>query len=399
MGSDIKSSTLINRLFNQGIEVFLEQKSANITSDIDLVISSEAIPEDHPERIRAQELGIDMISYAEALGRIGHEKKTIAITGTHGKTTVTGMLTSILLQTDLDPTIIIGSTTPHLNDLNFRAGAGEVFLTEACEYRDNFMHLCPHIMVINTLEPDHLDYFKTPERYYQSFQNLAEQMNEEATLILYEDAAQYLDLTRIAAMVEILSNNGDQETLPQLQIPGAHNRHNANSARAAARALGVSAEQINTGLQGFKGTWRRFEMKGELKGAKLYDDYGHHPTEIAATIQAARELFADKNLVIIFQPHQYSRTREFFDEFSSSFTGASEVWITDIYQARDSEEDRESTSAQALADAIPAEISSQFIPLDQLAHKITERAQRDDVFIVMGAGNITQVFDQLARDE
>ncbi len=394
-GSDLKSSAITRGLEQNGIKVYYEQLTSNVSTDMDLVIYSEAISESNPERMKANELQIKLISYAQALGQCSADKKTIAITGTHGKTTVTGMLSSILSQTDLDPTVVIGSTVPQLDGKNYRIGAGEIFLTEACEYRDNFMELSPHIMVINTLEPDHLDYFKTPERYYQSFQNLAEKMGAEDTLILYEEAAQHLDLTKISAQVTILPENIQDQDLPELQMPGEHNRHNALSALAAAQALHISDHLIKKGLQEFSGTKRRFEKKGTLHGAIFYDDYGHHPTEIMATIQAARERYTDQHLTIVFQPHQYSRTREFFQEFANAFAGASEVWVTDIYQARDSQEDISSTSAEDLANAIPESIPSHFVPFSELSKKITTDAREGKVFILMGAGNISSIFTEL----
>lgn len=397
-GSDASPSSITETLSRSGIPVIYEHVSTNINDQFDLVIYSEAVPVDNPERVRADELGIKNINYAKALGMISEGKKTIAVTGTHGKTTVTGMLTSILLQAQLDPTIIIGSKIDLLDGQNFRVGQSEWFLCESCEYRDNFLELHPDIVLINNLDPDHLDYFGTPERYYESFQKLAEKIPEQGVLILREEDQNKIDLSRVKAKIKILPKAAIENDAFDLRVPGKHNQMNAFASQAVAKEIGISEETIRAGLKNFYGTWRRFEYKGSINGAKIYDDYGHHPTEIKATIQAAREWHADKNLTVIFQPHQYSRTREFFPEFVQAFPGADEVWITDIYQARDSQEDLESVSAKKLSEAILNQQRSRYIPMKSLSNEIQSHADESKVFLVMGAGNINKVFQHLVFD-
>jgi UDP-N-acetylmuramate--alanine ligase len=395
-GSDQSKSHIIESLENQQIPVSLQQSAENISNDHDLIIYSEAIPQDHPERVKGRELGIDSINYAHALGMISKNKRTIAITGTHGKTTVTGMLTSVLLAAQQDPTIVIGSTMEALQGKNFRVGRSEWFLTEACEYRENFLPLSPEIVLINNLEPDHLDYFKTEENYYDAYQQLIEKIPDHGWLILFQEDAKHLDLTKVSAKVSQISEEECGRELYALKVPGKHNQRNALAAAKVAEKMNIPQEILRSGLENFHGTWRRFEYKGELNGAKLYDDYGHHPTEIKATLQAAREWYPDKQLTVIFQPHQYSRTREFFDQFSTAFNDASEAWITDIYEARDSEEDKAATSAQQLADAITGS-SARYVALKDLAQEIKNQADPYRVFLVMGAGNVTKVFSELER--
>jgi UDP-N-acetylmuramate--alanine ligase len=393
-GSDSSTSEITTYLSEHGIRFFPSQVPANLDEDTDLVIYSEAIPENNPERLKAKDLGIKSINYAHALGMITEGQRLIAITGTHGKTTITGMITSILLQAKLDPSIIIGSRIDLLEGQNFRVGGGELFLAEACEYRDNFLTLTPSVMLINSLEPDHLDYFKTAENYYASYQKLAEKIPENGTVIIYLSELQHLNRSRLICKVVLMDNEEASESSFTLQVPGRHNQRNAYAASKVAELLGIDADTIVRGLQNFHGTWRRFEYKGEINGAKVYDDYGHHPTEIKATLQAAREWFPDIHLVLVFQPHQYSRTREFFDQFCTSFAQASEVWITDIYKARDSEEDIHSTSAEILAQSVQ-DIPASYVAFDQLARKIAQSADPSRVFLVMGAGNISQIFSDL----
>lgn len=392
-GSDMSASAITRRLESSGISVS-EHLAENIDESTDLVIYSEAIPESNPERQQAKHLGVKQISYAQSLGMISENKKTIAVTGTHGKTTVTGMLTSIFLEAEIDPSIVIGSKIDLLDSQNFRVGDSPVFLTEACEYRGNFLFLEPHVVLINNLEPDHLDYFKTEEAYYACFQELCEKIPSEGKLILWEEDQQHLNLDAIAAEKVILS----EAQAFELQVPGKHNQMNAAAAAAVANSLGIDEQSIIIGLKNFKGTWRRFEYRGSINGAKVYDDYGHHPTEIAATLQAAREWYPEKQIHLIFQPHQYSRTRHFFDAFTSAFGDADEVWISDIYQARDSEDDLNAVSAEKLVEAIDHE-NVYYKERRKIIDEIQSKADEEKIILFMGAGNITQLISELRFDQ
>ncbi len=394
-GSDANESGITEALSKSGISVDKHSEN-NLDRSFDQLIYSEAVPEDNSERTRARELGIEQISYAHALGNLSQGKNVIAITGTHGKTTVTGMVASILLAAKKDPSIIVGSTLKLLQDKNFRIGNSDLFLVEACEYRDNFLYLSPWIMVINTLELDHLDYFKTAERYYASFQKLAEKIPTQGTLILFANDEAKLNLEKIRAQKKILSSGLEKKFNLSLQVPGAHNRHNAVMASAIAEVLGLSQEAIRKGLESYEGAARRWEYKGELRGAKLYDDYAHHPDKVRATISATRERYPKEKIIAIFQPHQYSRTRELFGQFAKSFSDADEVWITDIYRARDTEDDVKSVSAVQLASAIQNPQDSKYIPLKDIAEAIQSQASSGKVFLVMGAGNINSIFEGLS---
>lgn len=396
-GSDSSPSEITEQLNKSGIEVTTIHNEENISDTFDLLIYSEAVPKSNPERNKAKEIGVESISYAQSLGRISKGMKAIAITGTHGKTTVTGMMTSVFHAANMDPTIVIGSKMNVLDNQNFRVGNSKLFLAEACEYRDNFLHLSPDVLLINNLEPDHLDYFKDANKYYSSFQQLAEKMPPEGQLILFEKDKAKLDLGRIKARTILISEESCREETFVLKVPGKHNRLNARAAEVLSKSLDISPEAIKSGLESFRGTWRRFEFKGEVNGAKVYDDYGHHPTEIRATIQGAREWYSDKRLVVIFQPHQYSRTRHFFEDFKQAFEGCNEVWITDIYQARDTEEDVSAVSAETLVEAIEGP-DALYIGLDQIPNQIQKTADPNTVFLVMGAGNIHSVFTKLTLD-
>ncbi|MDF2379045.1 MAG: UDP-N-acetylmuramate--L-alanine ligase [Candidatus Gracilibacteria bacterium] len=393
-GSDSSKASLEKNLSGSGIHTFSSQVAENITTDLELIIYSEAVSEDNPERVRATELGIKQMNYAHALAMVSEGRRLIAITGTHGKTTVTGMLSSVLIDANLDPTIVIGSTMDKLNNQNFRLGSSEWFLAEACEYRENFLPLNPEIVLINNLEPDHIDYFKTDENYYAAYQKLIEKIPAHGWLILFKEDSNYLDLSKVKGKVMQLAKEECRKEIYTLKVPGNHNQQNAYAVSKVAEKCGVPMKLIQHGLKDFKGTWRRFEYKGEVNGAKIYDDYGHHPTEIVATIQAAREWYPDKHLTVVFQPHQYSRTHAFFEEFSHSFDEASDVWITDIYSARDTQDDLDATSSEKLVSSIN-NIESRYIPFDQLPVEIRKHADPYHVYLVMGAGSIGTIFDQL----
>lgn len=398
MGSDTTSSHITDQLTTLGIPVLYNHDEKNLPRNLDLLIYSEAIPMDNPERKAVQMKNIETISYAVALGRITAGKKLLAITGTHGKTTVTGMLTSIFLNAHKDPSVLIGSPLDLLGGQNFRLGKDDLFITEACEYRDNFLHLQPSFMVINTLEPDHLDYFKTGKRYYASFQKLAEKLPEQGWLMLFDDMVSKLDLQQVKAKKHILSKAEANAFQIALQIPGKHNRRNAFVSFEAAKFFSIPDELIQKGLESYSGASRRFEYKGSIRGAKLFDDYAHHPAKVQATLQAAREKFPSKNIIAIFQPHQYSRTADFFDAYTKAFTDADQVWITDIYWARDTEEDLKRVSAEKLVSMIQTPKQSSYVPFRKISERVRHAASDNTVFLLMGAGNINTVFQELRPD-
>ncbi|MDP3976376.1 MAG: cyanophycin synthetase, partial [bacterium] len=250
-------------------------------------------------------------------------------------------------------------------------------------------------VLINSLEPDHLDYFGTKDRYHAAYQKFIEKIPADGHLILFARDQQHLDLTKVRGEVHIMEDPDTSRKLYQLRIPGKHNQRNAYAAEQVASVLGVFPEAIKCGLENFNGTWRRFEYKGSVNGAKVYDDYGHHPTEIKATIQGARELYPDQNLVVVFQPHQYSRTAFFLDEFATAFKGASDVWITPIYKVRDSQADVQKVSSEDLVTRINQQQNAELISMEEAAKRINSNSGPSDVYLVMGAGNINGIFSKL----
>ena len=293
----------------------------------------------------------------------------MAVAGTHGKTTTTAMLALILIEAGLDPTVLVGSKLKEFGNSNLRVGGGEIFLVEACEYRRNFMHLRPDFLGILNVEYDHVDYFKDFEDYQAAFDELAGQSGE---VIQPDEVAEYEG---------------------ELGLPGVHNMMNAGMAAQMARRLGVGEEVIARVLAGFEGTWRRFEYKGELNGAAVYDDYAHHPTEIIATLEASREKHPDARIVAVFQPHQYSRTAGLMEDFAGAFEEADEVIIPNIYEVRDQEADKRAGSAEKLVDAISAhhENVRDGGGLENTAKYLMGSVGEGDLVMVMGAGDVTHM--------
>ena len=379
LGSDSTDDTLVQELVEEGFEIVIGHEEESLPQDTDLVVYTEAVPLDNPELELARERGVPVMTYFQALGKATDSYRLLAIAGTHGKTTTVAMLALILINAGLDPTVLVGSKLEEFGNSNLRlggtssgvtGGANEpIFLVEACEYRRNFLPLQPDLLGVLNVELDHVDYFKDQEDYESAFNELAAQSGE----VIWPD--------------ELSEYEGE------LAVPGWHNLMNAGMAAQMARRLGVSEDVIAASLFEFKGTWRRFEYKGTLNGAAVYDDYAHHPTEIMATLEAAREKHPDARIVAVFQPHQFSRTAGLMSEFAESFEEADEVLIPNIYEVRDKDSDKEAGSADKLVAAISEhhENVSHTEDFDKTANYLRDTASEGDLIMVMGAGDVTHL--------
>lgn len=393
-GSDRAASVVTKGLEDIGIRVVYEQTSLNILKDTDLVVYTAAMPKEHPELVRAQELGIPTLTYFEALGICVNPYYLIAVAGTHGKTTTTAMLTDVFEASGLDPTAVIGSLRATTRS-NFRAGKTKYAIVEACEFGRHFLSLRPTVLVITNIEAEHLDYYHDLADVERAFHELA--------LLVAEDGYIVADMSSPSvrrALAGVDRKMVDYRPFLDLTSPmkaiGIHNRMNAAAARAVAREEGLSDEVIVGALGDFAGTWRRFEYKGKAEsGAEVYDDYAHHPTEIRATLTAAREHYTDKKIIVAFHPHLYSRTKLLFNDFVDAFLSADEVILAPIFAAR--EENDGSVSSEMLAEAI-RKTGKHAIALKDL-HSITEmlkeRSDQDTIIVTMGAGDIYKVADSL----
>lgn len=419
-GSDSKESDLTRHLEKKGVTVFYGQSASNIIDGIDLVVYTAAIHEDNPEFACAKEKGIPMMSRAELLGQImANYKNSIAVAGTHGKTTTTSMISHILLAAEADPTITVGGILKALNG-NLRVGSSDVFLSEACEYTNSFLHFYPKYSIILNIEAEHLDFFHDLEDVRHSFRRFAANTKEDGVIFINGEVADYKELlSGLPARVVTFGLTDSCDYHPAditfneqacasftamyhdtplfsvtLQVPGIHNVSNALSAIALAHELQLPASAIVGGLHAFGGADRRFQVKGIKNGVTIVDDYAHHPTEIRATLTAA-EKYPHKRLVLTFQPHTYSRTKAFLDDFAEVLSMADIVVLADIYAAR--EQNTYGISSVDLLHKLEERGKEcyYFPTFSEIEEFLSKKCMNGDLLITMGAGDIVTVGEHL----
>ena len=419
-GSDARETELTDHLAAGGARIVYGQRAENITDDIDLAVYTAAVHPDNPEYAEVVRRGIPIMSRADLLGQImKNYGAAVAISGTHGKTTTTSMVTEILLAAGKDPTISVGGILHSIGG-NIRVGGPELFVTEACEYTNSFLSFFPTMEVILNIEADHLDFFKDIDDIRHSFRLFAEKLPKSGLLIINSDIRDYRQITDgLDCRVVTVGHSADSDysaadicydeyarpsfTLVKggkdagriaLGVPGEHNVYNALAAVAAAEALGIAAGDIADGLSHFTGTERRFEKKGEIGGVTIIDDYAHHPQEISATLAAAKN-YPHKKLWCVFQPHTYTRTKAFLDEFAQALSAADEVILADIYAAR--ETDDLGISSRDIAQRIEnlGTKAHYFPTFDDIETFILEKCSDGDLLITMGAGDIVKVGERL----
>lgn len=394
-GSDRTLTPLTKALDAEGVQIFGEQVAANITKDIELVIYTEAMSPDQEEMKAAKKLGVPMMNYFEALGVAMNPYYLIAVAGTHGKTTTTAMLTDIFEVAGKDPTAVIGSLRAKTKQ-NYRAGKSKYAIVEACEYKRDFLSLKPDVLVITNIEHEHVDYYKDLADVQSAFKSLIGQINEGGVVIANPSDGNVSPILKDLD-VPVVSYIDQLDLDLPLKQPGFHNRLNAAAAFSVANYEKLDIEAAKEALAHFAGTWRRFEYKGEVNGAPVYDDYAHHPTEIRATIGAARELYPERRLVIAFQPHTYSRTKVLFDEFAKAVGLADAVVFLPIYSAREQNASGVSSrelSVKALEYSREASYADSFAAADKyLRQMLTDQ----DVLVIMGAGDVSEFAEQIVK--
>ncbi len=393
-GSDREASPVTELLEAKGIGVFLTQEAAHVPDNIDVLIYSDAVPEGNPERMAVAHRLIPQMSYFEALGRVSEGKRTVAIAGTHGKTTTTGMIARILKDAGASPTAIVGSLVKDFGS-NYLPGTSDLFVVEACEYKRHFLNVTPEVLVITNIEFDHTDYFRDLTDVQDAFRTLIEHVPEHGTIVT--DATQP-NIAPLLLNTKARVIDYTLETAYEIRLPGEFNVMNARAAAAAARAVlpSLSEESIQTSLADFHGTWRRFEYKGTtISGAPVYDDYAHHPTAIRATLTELRARTKGK-VFVAFHPHLYSRTRDLLEGFGGAFKDADYVLLPPIYAAR--EVDDGSMSSEILAERIISNgTQATALPSFEAIQEALGVAGPDDAIMTMGAGDIYKVADELVR--
>lgn len=402
-GSDISTSGIAEELAKLGAKISTGQGLELIPQGVDLIVYTIAVPKYDPDFFKLLEKsGIQILSYPEILGIITTNKYTIAISGTHGKTTTTAMIAKILIDAKHDPSVIVGSLLKDSKS-NLIVGKTNFFVVEACEYEKSFLHIKPRMLIITNIEEDHLDYYKDLKDIQHAFKEL---MLQTGDLIIFN--AKDENTSKVVQEYQnedpkngILDYSKFIEKVPKLAVPGLHNRLNAAAALAVADTLNIPEDIAHKSIAEFSGTWRRLEKKGQTaEGAIVYDDYAHHPTEIKASLEALRELYpkGEKNITVLFQPHLYSRTKALFKEFTECFSGADNVFLLPIYFAR--EEPIPSITSEKLAEAIKMHKGEAvaFADFAKAEEWITNmKLGPKDIFVTMGAGEAYKVADKIFK--
>ena len=426
-GSDQEISPLARNLTDLGVHITKGHHANNINQDMDIVIRSSAVPESNPEIIAAQNYNIPVLKRSEFLGQLLAQKDGIAIAGTHGKTTTTAMVAWMLTFLNQDPSYIIGGSSKNLGN-NAHAGSGSHFVIEADEYDNMFLGLKPSMAIITNIEHDHPDCFPTPELYFQAFDNFVSCLNPEGLLLICGDDPGAMNLSnrmqiQSKMMLYGIQKNGQANYLAQniiinpvgcydfevwfrhntnekrvrlaaisLQVPGEHNVQNAVAALAAAHQLNLPLTEAAKSLSAFTGTGRRFDVRGTAAGITIIDDYAHHPVEIQATLTAARNRFPGQRLWAVWQPHTYSRTQMFQEEFIQALDLADQIIITEVYAAR---EDIKTFSAAQIVDRISPQRVFFAQTLDHASGYLLSNLIRNDVVLVLSAGDAIQISEYL----
>ena len=419
-GSDAQESAITARLLSQGASVSIGHQ-AKLVEGAQRLVVSDAIRPDNPELLRAKQLGLPIQRRSQLLAELMEGSRGIAVSGTHGKTTVTAMLSAMLVEAGMDPTVALGGMYEPLGG-NARVGRGPWFVVEACEAYESFLDLRPEIALITNMEAEHLDHHGTEAHLRASFRAFLQRILPGGCAVLCADCpelrAMGADLdcdvitygtpaeasvrgTDVAAegygMTFNLWLDGEPAGALRLGVPGAHNLLNALGALAAARRAGAPLAACQNAMAAFRGVDRRFQIVGETGGVLVIDDYAHHPTEIAATINTARAAFPGRRLIAVFQPHLYSRTRDFAERFAQALEEADLTVLTDIYPAR--EAPLPGVTVSLISEPLRARRGEDVVlemAKGEIATKLASLAQTGDVILAMGAGDIGQAARELA---
>ena len=420
-GSDAKDSSVVKALQALGATIATTHAASNVDG-ADLVVYSTAISPSNAELMRAQELGLSTLIRAAALSILMSESKSIAVAGTHGKTTTSSMMAVALQACGADPSFAIGGTIT-ASGSNAHRGTGEIFVAEADESDGSFIEYHPYAAIVTNVEHDHVDFFATPEDVAQAFKDFAATINKDGFLTYCADDLGAKALASRVKTCALISYGIDENCdlrldsieleamgsraraiwrgkvvgLIELQVPGHHNLLNAAAVLATGLNLGFPAPELLTGLSVFRGTGRRFELKGTVHGVRVIDDYGHHPTEIDVTLKAARRFAGDGRLIVIFQPHRYSRTKAFSAQFAKALDMADRAIVLEVYAA--SEKPIAGVTSRLITDAMS---HGEYIPnFIEVTDSVIDSAQPQDVIITLGAGDVSSlapiIVDGLSR--
>ncbi len=420
-GSEPKPNAQTFELTRRGVKISRTQRGELLSHNVDLVVRTAAVPDNNAEFQAARALGLKHVKYAQLLGQVMGERFGVAVAGTHGKSTTTAMIAYALRECGADPSFVIGGTVGQLGG-GSHSGSGKAFIVEACEYDHSFHHLHPTVALINNIEADHLDCYKDLNDILDSFGTFAAKVPADGLILANGADAQVARALREAAApvewvtleegaapaegwrVRVLGER-DGRWMGQVHhdglavadlrpgVAGRHNLFNAAMAVAACHSCGVDPARAASALAGFRGVDRRMMEVGQYNGAMVVDDYGHHPTEIRATLAALRQRYQPRRLFCVFQPHQHSRTRLLLDDFAGSFELADETIVPDIYFVRDDEAERQRISAEDLVHRVRGhgQAARYMADFGQIVTYLRKEARPDDLIVTMGAGNVWEI--------
>ncbi len=422
-GSDKMLTEVTERLQKLGAEIFEGHKAENIKDDVDALVYSSAVVHDNPEVLEAQRRKIPVIRRAEMLAEMMRLKYGIGIAGTHGKTTTTSMVSLVLMEGKLDPTVIVGGKLNGLGGTNARLGHGEFIVVEADEFDRSFLSITPTVAVLTTLETDHLDCYRDLEDIKGAFIQFASKVPFYGFVVLCLDEPALQDIMPMLSKKKVVTyglnpqadiqavdihhkDNTTTFTVLQheqelgqviLQLPGKHNVQNALASISVGLELNIPFEKVKAGIEKFTGVYRRWEKKGEINGISVYDDYAHHPTECRATLAGAKAGWR-RRVVCVFQPHLFSRTRDFYEEFGKAFLLADVLIVTDVYPAR--EEPIQGITGELIVNAARQYGHKEAIYLPDkksVPSFLATTAKQGDIIITMGAGDIWKFGEEFLK--
>ncbi len=399
-GSDLVSSEIVNALKKSGAKIFIgKHKAENLSKDVDLVIYSPAVPLDNPEIKAAQKSGIKYQTYPQALGELTKQYFTIAVSGTHGKSTTTSMIGLLLEKAGFDPTVIVGTKLKEWGNSNCRIGKSRYLVIEADEWQASFLNYWPKIIVLTNIEEEHMDFFKDTDHILEVYTKYLNHLPKEGVLIANKDNQ---NVRKMAEKIPgskyySIEQKESQKLRNILQIPGQHNVSNALAALSVAQVLEIPDQISFESLKEYKGSWRRFEIKQLIINKKqitTISDYAHHPTEIKVTLKATREKYPDKKIWCVFQPHQYQRTYHLWDDFVKVFRNApvDQLIITDIYDVagREDKQIKNKTNSEKLIKQIDRSWAL-YLPKNQIMSYLEQNLKPENILIIMGAGDIYKI--------
>ncbi|XOU94812.1 MAG: UDP-N-acetylmuramate--L-alanine ligase [Candidatus Kerfeldbacteria bacterium] len=419
-GSDLSNSIITDQLKDIGVNVIIgPHKDSNIQINTQLVVYTNAIVKTNPELKKAQKIKAILMSYPELLARLMETHLSIIVSGTHGKSTTTAMLAKIFIEAGLDPSVVVGTNVNDFNG-NARLGLGRHFIAEGDEFHEAFLNYNPISLILNNIESDHLDYYKTEENIIKAFTKVVKKVPKGGVIVANAEDKNIKKVLK-SAKAKVLTfgiNDGDYQVTHivrhgelvrfavkglerfdlAIRMPGIHNVSNALAAAVLALSFGIEIDIIKKALLNFSGIWRRFEIKGKNKGVTIVDDYAHHPTEIRATLKAAKSFFKGKRIWCVFQPHSGNRTNALFSDFTKSFTDCDQLILTDIYKVAGREKKDHVDMKKFVQDIINVKQKKTVIYIKNyksINTYLRKKIKSGDVVITMGAGTITEVSDKL----